>query len=293
MSNGRAFARVANAVLEVADFPLRWRVGITPNNHDAEYLRAHRNKLVEAVIEGSPALKARVEALRPRLADIDRRDARWLADDASPDRVPSAAAYALARAMEARLERIVPTDATSREPAYIARDSDGDRLTDRAERRLILDPDAADTDGDGLRDSVDPLPNIAYVASAPNREAMAAALRHILGPDYAISADADGSEGFARRQADSLDTLYLVVDPADLAGIGSDRRIVVLPPSLDLAKVGRNPAVAIPSPTTISLVMIGERYAQVVYGSQSASGTFVLESRNGVWHVHEIERWIT
>lgn len=41
----------------------------------------------------------------------------------------------------------------------LARDSDGDGLTDVEERRLRLDPHQADSDGDGLGDSEDPAPN--------------------------------------------------------------------------------------------------------------------------------------
>jgi outer membrane protein assembly factor BamB len=46
----------------------------------------------------------------------------------------------------------------------LRKDSDGDGLTDIAERRLGTDPARADTDGDGDNDQVDPWPN------APNRE---------------------------------------------------------------------------------------------------------------------------
>jgi hypothetical protein len=41
----------------------------------------------------------------------------------------------------------------------LQRDSDGDRLTDRTEAVLYLNPQNPDTDGDGLQDAVDPAPN--------------------------------------------------------------------------------------------------------------------------------------
>lgn len=45
--------------------------------------------------------------------------------------------------------------------AEIGRDSDGDTLTDLVERRLGTNPDQADTDGDGLKDSIDKNPTAA------------------------------------------------------------------------------------------------------------------------------------
>src|SRR5262249_23446994 len=55
----------------------------------------------------------------------------------------------------------------------LERDSDGDLITDIEEEHLLLDPMKADTDGDGLRDGVDPLPNVVNSATpGPNDEAL-------------------------------------------------------------------------------------------------------------------------
>ncbi|HEV7519370.1 MAG TPA: hypothetical protein VGR07_24025, partial [Thermoanaerobaculia bacterium] len=60
--------------------------------------------------------------------------------------------------------------------AEIARDSDGDGLTDLVERRLGLDPAKADTDGDGLPDAADPAPNARLRAPVNDEQEIAAAL---------------------------------------------------------------------------------------------------------------------
>ena len=67
------------------------------------------------------------------------------------------------------------------DPEALHFDRDGDGLTDLVELRLGLDPDATDSDADGLDDGVDPVPQAALTRIAdPEAEALAQALETAL-----------------------------------------------------------------------------------------------------------------
>lgn len=62
------------------------------------------------------------------------------------------------------------------------RDSDGDLITDIEEDHLLLKRDNPDSDGDGIRDGIDPLPNVANrKLTRPGDDALAAVLGEIFG----------------------------------------------------------------------------------------------------------------
>ena len=101
--------------------------------------------------------------------------------------------------------------------ADLRRDSDGDRLSDLEERRMFLDWDDRDTDDDGLGDDRDPLPNMprgregTLLAEYFNRM-----LPVVLGrPD---------------DRASPTEVEFLVANRAAIAGLRSDRRLVVVEP---------------------------------------------------------------
>ncbi|HJU39183.1 MAG TPA: hypothetical protein VJ724_06380, partial [Tahibacter sp.] len=176
----------------------------------------------------------------------------------------------------------------------IARDSDGDGLTDLAEQQLLLDPHVADSDGDGIVDGADPLPNVAYRTSPGGTTPFVAALKSLLdAPDRAISFGVPGSDAFARRRSGNERTLYLVADPVLVEGVGSDVRIIVLPPSLDLRTLHANAAFSLSFPMHTSFRRLDERRAEFVYSFGWRGGTLALELRDGVWRIGELEGWIT
>ncbi len=64
----------------------------------------------------------------------------------------------------------------------LKRDSDHDGITDIAEEHLLLDPDNPDTDGDGIPDGSDPLPNVARAKEAvPDAAVTALVLNTLFG----------------------------------------------------------------------------------------------------------------
>lgn len=177
----------------------------------------------------------------------------------------------------------------------IVRDSDDDGLTDLAEQQLLLDPRNADTDGDGIADADDSLPNVAFEATQSVRHgALASGLNFILrAPDRAISALVPESGVFVKRQRTDERTLFLVADPQDLAGISSMQRIVVLPQSLDRALLKKHPSFSIFMPMHMSLKMLDDRHAEIEYGSGWAGGTLALDLRDGVWRIGRLTEWVT
>ncbi|MDC8011386.1 hypothetical protein [Tahibacter soli] len=171
----------------------------------------------------------------------------------------------------------------------ILRDGDADGLTDLAERQLLLDPDDPDSDGDGIRDGDDALPNVARGAASGDRErAFAAVFARLRGTGNAISVGVPGSQAFVRRRTGDEATLFVVTDPANFAGLDAAHRIVVLPPSFDFAALAKHDAYAIFNPVHISLALLGNgRYAQASYNTGWSWGAFRLVLRDGRWIVVE------
>jgi hypothetical protein len=171
----------------------------------------------------------------------------------------------------------------------VLRDGDADGLGDLAERQLLLDPANPDSDGDGIRDGDDPLPNVARGGASGDRErAFAAVLARLHGTDAAISFGVPGSEAFVRRRKGDEATLFVVTDPANLAGLDAAHRIIVLPPSFDLATLQKHDAYSIFNPTHVTLTLLGNgRYAQASYGTGWSWGTYYLALRDGRWTVIE------
>jgi hypothetical protein len=65
----------------------------------------------------------------------------------------------------------------------LRRDTDGDGLTDIAERLLFTDPGRTDSDGDGLLDAVDPTPNVNPATMGPVERGVARALAFFYSED--------------------------------------------------------------------------------------------------------------
>jgi hypothetical protein len=118
----------------------------------------------------------------------------------------------------------------------LQRDSDDDGLTDLVEERIFTDPNADDTDGDGLSDAVDAMPQVAGRSSTA---AGPAALRVALAADFgenvvaappAAAADTEGCE-MPRGSRIGERTVFVVGDAAAFTGLTPTIRIVVLTPA--------------------------------------------------------------
>ncbi|MEZ0313870.1 MAG: hypothetical protein ACAI38_19030 [Myxococcota bacterium] len=125
--------------------------------------------------------------------------------------------------------------------ADLRRDSDGDTLSDLEERRLFLDWNDRDSDHDGIEDDRDPMPNMprgatpTLLAAYFNRM-----LPVVLGrrPAPVMAAPPRGvydDDPFVFKPGEygrttPTDVVFLVANRAAIAGLRSDRRLVVVEP---------------------------------------------------------------
>jgi len=119
--------------------------------------------------------------------------------------------------------------------AELTRDSDGDGVTDLLEEHLAMNPQNADTDGDGADDGHDPLPQVAFNAfPSPEADILRGALAPFnLGGGRIVTGIAD--EKAAAESSCDIRTsligdpvLFVVADRAMFAPMAIDRRVVVL-----------------------------------------------------------------
>jgi hypothetical protein len=159
----------------------------------------------------------------------------------------------------------------------LERDSDGDGLTDLMEERILTDPNAADTDGDGLPDGIDPMPQVAFRQSSGDAaQIIATVFQAYFGQDVVTNAR----------------TIFMAGDPADFSGVGSRLRIIVMNEAeIEAASKKFGPAAA----THLSPVIIDqtETRAWVQLNGEGNGATYLLEKRNGVWTALVIASWVT
>jgi len=158
----------------------------------------------------------------------------------------------------------------------LERDSDHDGLTDLMEERILTDPKNADTDGDGLPDGVDPLPQVAFVESSSDS---AAIIEAVIEKQY----DSDLAENTSHHEIGAM-TLFLTGGPADFAGLDSRLRIIVVSDAeIDAASKKFGPTAAL----HLSPVIIDQTGTRAwVHQAESANGTaYLLEKIDGLWVV--------
>lgn len=187
--------------------------------------------------------------------------------------------------------------------AELARDSDGDGLSDLAEQAMLLDPTVADTDADGLDDAHDPLPQVpASSACSHYSEPLALVLNQILGKSLgaivttAAHAGGEPAQGYAlglgtaEQGADG--TTFLVAPAAYFCGISLQHRVIVLTPAQQSALAA---ARGVFYPIQILRFELSRDGSQgvVVWSATFTGGTLLLKKVNGQWTMKEAGRWIT
>ncbi len=185
--------------------------------------------------------------------------------------------------------------------AALERDADGDGLTDIEERRLLLDPDEADTDHDGLGDAVDPMPAIAAVENPSPWAGPAAA---ILG--YLLDQGAPRQPAPPRRAWTGAcckpppaapssplgKTVFVMGERPWFAGLRPSYRLIVLTGE-ELEALRQK--VTIPPCFGIQLLVLdrsGNR-AFAVWWGELRGGKLALERRGDSWQVDSVSDWIS
>lgn len=184
----------------------------------------------------------------------------------------------------------------------LARDRDADGLTDLAEERLITDPDNPDTDGDGLPDATDPLPQVAWAGTpTPSAAALGKVLEEIAGmKSMAIIHEIapagakldDFMAGMKRASLTSQDTTFFAGQRTDFAPLLTDRRAVVLT-ATEFELVRRKFGVLYPLELALFVIDHDGRRGHVIWTASWVGGSFTLELVDGVWRSRTVSQWIT
>ncbi|HEX4303787.1 MAG TPA: thrombospondin type 3 repeat-containing protein [Rhizomicrobium sp.] len=186
--------------------------------------------------------------------------------------------------------------------AELRRDSDSDGITDIAEEHLLLDPHNPDTDGDGIPDGRDPMPNVPHAATAaPLDAALALILEKITGaPSLAIVESVDHGSDIGkmiageRRAPDAglSRPIFVAGRATDFAGF-SPRRAMLVYSDADLERLRR-------LTPDFHALWLGEIVFDragdagfVRYGNGFSGGTYRLRRRDGAWAIERVSFWIS
>jgi hypothetical protein len=185
----------------------------------------------------------------------------------------------------------------------LERDSDGDGLTDLAEERLVLDPSNPDTDGDGVGDGWDQLPQVPWSSDADAQaEALAAVLGYLFGgKSPAIIHEIAGSNSklddlmsHAKKAAltDERTSFIVARRMSFQALLPSQRTIVLTEEELDQAR--RKFGALYPIEMSLFVLDRAQRTGYVIWSASWRGGVLSLERvRDGGWQIVPRSEWIT
>jgi len=180
----------------------------------------------------------------------------------------------------------------------LRRDSDGDGVPDLVEERIGTDPHNADTDGDGIDDGKDGLPQVPLTGT-PNAasEALAALLRRMYQGGGAIVEgvmQSDDERNACARSASVLgpQTLFIVGDRAAFSAIEVNRRIVVFTPrELELYEKKFGPTY--PTEFLYFFLNHAETKALVIDDERWKGSSWELNATESGWEATPLGMWIS
>jgi len=182
----------------------------------------------------------------------------------------------------------------------IARDSDEDGLSDLAEWAMLLAPDLADTDGDGIADGRDPLPHVAGNTRMRGADAMAFALNTMMGKSLGalVTTDATGEPGLTSVGGPDTDlyhadsTQFMAAPPAYFAGLSLKSRLIVLDDSL-LERLSKARGISYAMGMENFEVSHDGNSAVLKWSTGWAGGAMLLTRKGDSWEVEQLASWIT
>ena len=184
--------------------------------------------------------------------------------------------------------------------ASLQADRDHDGLTDIVESHLLLDPDQADSDGDGVEDGRDALPNVKNTEGLRDRDYITSILQHIFRmPERAIIEPVDRGPGIDSIalgkfaiQPGPMRPILIEGNPADFAGLRPASMVFVYSDG-DLDRLRAH------SPDFHALALgtpVFNRARDRGYVSWSlgwTGGTLRVVREGDTWRVEEISSWVT
>ncbi|MBJ6764652.1 hypothetical protein JGU66_28110 [Myxococcaceae bacterium JPH2] len=170
-------------------------------------------------------------------------------------------------------------------------DSDHDSLPDIVEEHLFLDPNCADTDGDGRSDAVDPLPRSARAAGP--KTAPAEIITHFLASlAETESSTPPDTKGAKKTRIPLHQTTFVISEPSDLDGVEEPGRIIAVSPAearLLEQRLGEFYMVDL----NLSFNAAGDQ-ALLVWRSRGYGGTFlVTRTPEGTWTIKAKREWVS
>jgi hypothetical protein len=189
--------------------------------------------------------------------------------------------------------------------AELRRDSDADGITDIVEKHLLLDPHNPDSDGDGIPDGQDSMPNVPRSSGQdPSHGAMAAIIEKMFdvrmrpiieGIDSADGSDPVAGQFSTMRIGHTLPLehpIFIEGDAADFATLNPNRLVLVYNKA-QIAQLQRmTPDFHAISLSPLVLNNAGDR-AYVVWSNGWTGGTFRLVREGARWRVLTLSQWIT
>jgi hypothetical protein len=184
--------------------------------------------------------------------------------------------------------------------ATLTRDRDGDGLTDLAEARLLTDPNAADTDGDGIPDGADPLPTVRQDGDpSPASQALAAFAQKMAGVGgraIIVGLYAPGApllccpKGSKAPEPDRA--LFFIGERPLFAALHPGRRIVVLTHA-EAKDAEKRFGPFFPIDLQLFLLDHSGRHALIVWSASWQGGIVRIDEKDGAWTATEVSAWIT
>lgn len=186
----------------------------------------------------------------------------------------------------------------------LKRDSDADGLADLIERRLQMNANSPDTDGDGLADARDPLPLTAFDPQAPfaKKELAYAILSAIVGYErQAIivspkppGAETDLSDLFsaARPPAISDGAVFLVAEPGLFSGVRTPFRLFVFN-SNEVDRINTQGAPFYPARVRAIFSRLDDSEHYVIWSAGWIGGEFIVRCKADQCETEVTSEWIT